>query len=474
MTRRPDPPPRPSPLATWEPFLLASTVLAVLAGLTFLGRSGLPTGSFRPVDIVSSLRESTVADTTPVAAIAALADSVDPAGTDTLPPDSARIAPDLASLDTIGVVPLEGAGDSALAPFFDALERSGHSRIAWFGDSYTEGDILVGDLRRYLQRSFGGTGVGLVPPTSPVARFRGTIHQTFSSGWKERNIMARRGPPIGVGIAGRASMPAPLDSTDRPADWIDFRPADGGAFHKARVFLAGGGDSTDSVKASWAGGSSSAWVGPPGGLRAISIELPGTTAVRLSFPVRDTVAVQAVEMQAGRSGAQIDNFSIRGNSGTGLMQIPLSSLQTTHRVLGYSLVVIQCGVNVADTTMAGFHWYQERLVQVIQRARQAFPGAGVLLVGIADIGVRDALGNIVSNPTVASIRDAQRRAAERTGAAFWDLQKAMGGPNAIARWAAAGMVAADYVHISPQGGRRLAKALHKAFLLSWSHRGATP
>jgi hypothetical protein len=48
----------------------------------------------------------------------------------------------------------------------------------------------------------------------------------------------------------------------------------------------------------------------------------------------------------------------------------------------------------------------------------------------------------------------------------------MGGPNAIARWAAAGMVAADFVHISPQGGRRLAKALHKAFLLSWSHRGA--
>jgi hypothetical protein len=111
---------------------------------------------------------------------------------------------------------------------------------------------------------------------------------------------------------------------------------------------------------------------------------------------------------------------------------------------------------------------------VIQRAHQAFPGAGVLLVGIADIGVRDALGNIVSNPTVAAIRDAQRRAAVQSGAAFWDLQKAMGGPNAIARWAAAGMVAPDFVHISPQGGRRLAKALHKAFLVSWRHRGVAP
>jgi hypothetical protein len=49
--------------------------------------------------------------------------------------------------------------------------------------------------------------------------------------------------------------------------------------------------------------------------------------VRLSFPVRDTVAVQAVEMLSGKAGAQIDNFSIRGNSGTGLLQIPLASLQ---------------------------------------------------------------------------------------------------------------------------------------------------
>lgn len=465
---------RPSRLATWEPFLLSSTVLAILAGLTFLGRSGLSHGSFRPVDIVSSLRESPVSDTVPDSLIAALSDSVDVPASDSLSPDSTRIEPDLASLDTVGVVPLEGAADSALTPFFDALDQSGHSRIAWFGDSYTEGDILVGDLRRYLQRSFGGTGVGLVPPTSPVARFRGTIHQTFSAGWRERNIMARRGPPISVGIAGRASMPMLLDSTEDQADWIDFRPADGAPFHKARIFLAGGGDSTDSVTASWSGGSTSAWVGPAGGLRAISLALPATAAVRLSFPVRDTLAVQAVEMLSGKAGAQIDNFSIRGNSGTGLLQIPLASLQATHRVLGYSLVVIQCGVNVADTTMAGFHWYQERLVQVIQRAHQAFPGAGVLLVGIADIGVRDALGNIVSNPTVAAIRDAQRRAAVQSGAAFWDLQKAMGGPNAIARWAAAGMVAPDFVHISPQGGRRLAKALHKAFLVSWRHRGVAP
>jgi len=448
-------------------------VLVILGILTFLGREGLVPGPFRPVDIVSSLRGTAAEDSLPTGTIAALDDSVDAQAADSLLPDSLRVEPDPASLDTVGVVPFEAAGDSALAPFFDGLARTGRSRIAWFGDSYTEGDILVGDLRTFLQRSFGGAGVGLVPPTSPVARFRSTIHQTFSAGWKERNIMARRGPPLGAGITGRVSMPAPGDSTGADADWIDFRPA-GGSFQKARILLSGGGDSTDSVIASWSGGSASAWIGPAGGLRSLSLDLPSTTAVRLSFPVRDTVAVQAIEMEAGKAGAQIDNFSIRGNSGTGLLQIPLANLQGAHRALGYTLVVVQCGVNVADTTMAGFNWYQARLVQVIARARQAFPGAGILLVGIADIGVRDAQGRIVSNPTVSPIREAQKRAAMATGAAFWDLQRAMGGTNSIARWAAAGMVAPDYVHISPQGGRRLAKALHKAFLLSWSHRGAAP
>lgn len=43
------------------------------------------------------------------------------------------------------------------------------------GDSYIEGDILSGSIRRRLQDRIGGRGVGYVPMTSAVAGFRRTV-----------------------------------------------------------------------------------------------------------------------------------------------------------------------------------------------------------------------------------------------------------------------------------------------------------
>ncbi|QQS05580.1 MAG: hypothetical protein IPK50_01500 [Fibrobacterota bacterium] len=458
-----------SRLSRWEPFLLPVTVLAVLGALTWLDARGLSVPGARPVDIVSSLRAAPVAsDTAPV--VAALVDSTESVDTSAVvEADTANVLPDLSALDTVGVVALESA--EALEPFFVSLAAKGRSRVAWFGDSFTEGDILVGDLREFLQKSFGGSGVGLVPPTSPVAKFRGTIKQSFSSDWKERNIMAHGGPRIPVGITGRGSMPK-MGTDSVHASWLDLAAADRGgarAFRKLRVFLSGGSDSADSLRAVWEGGAKTIWLGS-GALREIAVDLPEVERVRVSFQVRDTLSVEAVELEASKTGVTIDNLSIRGNSGMGILQIPSENLSQMHRKLGYSLVVLQFGANVADTSMTGYGWYRDRLAQVVERIHSVFPGAAVLLVGVGDRGVRGADGRIVSHPSMASIVSAQRAAAERTGSAFWDMRQAMGGENSMAKWSAAGLCAADYTHISPQGGRRLAKALNKSILMAWSKR----
>lgn len=461
--------PKPSRLAVWEPFFASATVLAVLGGLTWLSGHGVSLPGTRPVDIVSSLRTvKAPPDTTET--VAALVDTTESPDTAVAAPsDSALVLPDVSSLDTVGVVAMEGT--EALEPFFKSLAAKGRSRVAWFGDSFTEGDILVGDLREFLQKNFGGAGVGLVPPTSPVAKFRGTIKQNFSSNWKERNIMAHGGPKIPVGIAGRGSMPK-LGTDSVQASWVELAAADRGgarAFRKLRVFFSGGSDSADTLRAAWNGGGRTLPLGS-GAFREVALELPEVDRVRVSFQVRDTLSVTAVELEAAKTGVVIDNLSIRGNSGMGILQIPSFQLSEMHRKLGYSLVVLQFGANVADTSMSGYGWYRDRLVQVVERIHDAFPGAGVLLVGVGDRGVHGHDGQIVSHPSIASIVAAQRTAAERTQSAFWDMRKAMGGENSMAKWAAAGLCAADYTHISPQGGRRLAKALNKSLLMAWSKR----
>ncbi|MDR1879867.1 MAG: hypothetical protein LBQ78_02930, partial [Tannerellaceae bacterium] len=58
------------------------------------------------------------------------------------------------------------AGHTGLERFFAALNRRGEMerpvRIAFMGDSFIEGDIVVADFRDALQKQFGGHGVGFV------------------------------------------------------------------------------------------------------------------------------------------------------------------------------------------------------------------------------------------------------------------------------------------------------------------------
>ena len=60
-------------------------------------------------------------------------------------------------------------------------------RIAYFGDSFIEADILTGDLRAMLQTHFGGSGVGYIDITSQTYGFRPTVKHSFS-GWSSHAI----------------------------------------------------------------------------------------------------------------------------------------------------------------------------------------------------------------------------------------------------------------------------------------------
>lgn len=77
----------------------------------------------------------------------------------------------------------------ALHHAVDALDQKKRLRIAVLGDSFIEGDIFTYDLRRLLQRQFGGYGVGWMPITSKVANFRKGIQHSFE-GWKTLSVIS--------------------------------------------------------------------------------------------------------------------------------------------------------------------------------------------------------------------------------------------------------------------------------------------
>ncbi|HNU42039.1 MAG TPA: hypothetical protein PKH83_06075, partial [Cyclobacteriaceae bacterium] len=84
---------------------------------------------------------------------------------------------------------------SSLKKFFRALKQSNRRqvRIAFYGDSFIEGDVLCGSFRDTLQELYGGRGVGFVPVASEVAQYRTSIQHTYSN-WEAYSLIGKQSP----------------------------------------------------------------------------------------------------------------------------------------------------------------------------------------------------------------------------------------------------------------------------------------
>ena len=160
-------------------FLFALLVAGGLLAMYFLPVLKVGGYTLRKVDLLSDLRPD------PVEEVLADSDSL------VLPP---VVKPAFVDTCKTGMTCIEDYADSTMrgmSHFYEALSACPtlHRpvRIAYFGDSFIEGDILTADLRAMLQSRFGGCGVGYVPVTSRVAGFRPTVKHTFS-GWKTHSV----------------------------------------------------------------------------------------------------------------------------------------------------------------------------------------------------------------------------------------------------------------------------------------------
>jgi lysophospholipase L1-like esterase len=77
--------------------------------------------------------------------------------------------------------------------------------------------------------------------------------------------------------------------------------------------------------------------------------------------------------------------------------------------------------------------------------------------------------NGYSYSTVPGIRDAQKRAAERAGCAFWDLYEIMGAKNSVFKWARQrpSLMAPDLAHFSNAGQKLIGNLLYKALMIEY-------
>lgn len=340
-------------------------------------------------------------------------------------------------------------------------KKNGRSvRIAYYGDSYIEVDILVEHLREALQKHYGGKGAGWLDAGNDLNRYRHTVTFDFN-GMTEH--MARKRNSYDITKAGPAERyytangkakismaPFMLPEFPRTMQWDVtqlYLRADAGA--KITMTL------DNNVSRSF---------------RLPPSKLP--QKVETSSPTRHaTIGVEGRNLllyavaQEGHEGIVIDNFSMRGTAGQSLRKLPRPMLRRFATLRPYDLIVLQYGVNVVGEKTEALHLkrYMEQMKQVVENFRAAYPKAGILIIGAPDRGSKSAPDGTM--PQLKALVGYQEKLAAECKVGFYNLFNAMGGAGTMKRIVETeNMGSKDYIHINHKGGKYIAERMVKSFI----------
>lgn len=429
--------------------------LMVLAGLLLMhSLPGITVGghAMRRVDILSDVRLPKVPEEEP----------------DSLLPPPPRVKPAFVDTCRAGMTCIEDYSDSTLrgmTPFYQALdELKKHPRlvrIAVFGDSFIEADILTADLREMLQKRYGGCGVGFVTITSMTNGFRPTVHHSFSS-WQSHSatdsVFFDRSKQ---GISGHYFIPRPgaqveLRGQKKYASRLD-------TCKQASIFFYNKGEVTLSARVN-RGETLTRTFPPTGDLQEMKVE-GKIGSVRWTVESADSTLFYGLAMD-DTQGIIVDNFSLRGSSGLSLRSVPIWMMQEFNEQRPYDLIILQYGLNVATPRGKNYDGYRDGMTTAIAHLKEAFPQAGILLVSVGDRDYKTEDGTLRTMPGIRNLVRYQQNLAADSDIAFWNLFEAMGGEGSMVKLVHAkpSMANYDYTHINFRGGKHLAGLLYEALV----------
>ena len=353
-------------------------------------------------------------------------------------------------------------------------------RILHYGDSQIETDRMTGFIRNRLQKRFGGSGCGLVPPV-PLYKGKMSIAQDHSGEWNRKvgfggSDTTRTHNSFGALISYASFDAASFDSTDLP--WIELKPspiayATARKYNEVSLYLSKKNndymamdvladdslidrievaDELDYNKITWKFGKT-------------------PSRFRMVFGGSGSPELYGISLD-NHWGVAVDNIPLRGSAGLVFSKNDTVQLRQMYEDLNVGLIILQFGGNVVPY-MKNASRYEEIFKRELKVIRSLCPGTAVLVIGPSDMSIRDN-GKYITNPNLEKIRDAMRRATLDAGYAFWDMYEAMGGKNSMPSWVFAepSLAISDFVHFNTRGARIIAEMLYNAIIYeydTWEH-----
>lgn len=485
----------------WKSFWLTLIVLVVLLCLFFMPRTKVADTELRRVNILSDVQKVNEEGQI-IAEIKA--DSIDGYVEKKIDTTAVKVK-QLNYVDSVpkGMVAIEDFADEQglhreMDKFYRALNNAGSRpvRVAYFGDSYIEGDILTMDLRAKLQQKFGGKGVGFVEIQCVSADFRRSV-TTRRSGWSKYHANEKssgfnssyQGPagsyfvPSGTAtfeMRGTKNVyPNLLDSVDVAT--VFYTPGDG-----LTIDYSVNGGAMQSLFSNGTPAEPQTYEETVEYMDSDSIVRYKTVTRQVAVAQKGAgnVVAKTVNMKMGKfnmsvrgngsrfygvafdskTGVAVDNYSMRGSGGHHLSKIPQETLRSFAAVRPYDLIIIHFGLNVANSKQKDYSSYASQIGQVIDHMKAAYPGASILIVSMGDRDQRGSDGKMHTMGGVKELVSYERKMASDHKVAFWNLYEAMGGDGSIAQMKERKQANLDYTHINFAGGKYLAGLLYDVLM----------
>ena len=327
-------------------------------------------------------------------------------------------------------------------------------RIAFFGDSFIESDIITADIREQLQAIYGGCGVGYMPLTSVAPGYRKSILHTFQNFTTNSLVKNQSGIGIsGYGFRAEENAQVSYQGVNYKKGLSDFSVV--------RVLYEGSPTIFSSYNINRKRVIPFNLNHQPG-IRQALIEHDSIHTVSFSFS--PDMLIYGIYLDCNR-GIAVDNFAVRGHSGMNLTNVSEEIYRKTNELIPYDLIILQYGLNVSGANTSNYEQYRRRMMENIAHMKSAFPHTDFILMSVGD---RDMKSNndYVTMPGIFNLIPVQEEIAADSQIAFWSTFQAMGGEASMKDFVSSQppLGAKDYTHLTHEGGKVIATEFVKALL----------
>ena len=355
-----------------------------------------------------------------------------------------------------------------LYEFFETLESISDQdidpiEIFHWGDSQIEGDRISGVLRSSWQKTWGGSGPGLIPGVQPIPAL--SIRQEIDGNWSRHTRFGELDSTIEHNAYGpmvafcRVDGDANITLKPHPSGfklnkvWPRIKINIGAAPLGGNITIKG---STNPYRAFSIRPASSSMH------QEILVNLEeGENELNVGF---EGYKLEVTGIELGSSnGVQLHNIPMRGSAGMIFTKLDSKHLKRSLENRRVGLMVLQFGGNVVpyikDTIAA--KRYGKRFAKQLSYLKQLKPNSSIIVIGPADMGgdtestIYPMLGAVINSLEAASIEE---------DCLFWNTYKVMAEAGSMKRWSEAEprLASPDLIHFTPKGARIIGERIDLA------------